>query len=117
MLKETVIDWSMTVWVSNIAGTYGHVSLTPVNDTKFMDICSQWQKFMAKPAKKCHWLWSMTKKSVIDWMYTIYGNSRLIQCLNVSDNAWYVVIGHLGQLFFKWGKILQEKCRMGHDIY
>ena len=38
---------------------------------------SQWQKFMAKLAKKCHWPWSMTKKSVIDWMYTIYGKKRL----------------------------------------
>ena len=70
MLKETVIDWSMTVWVTNIARTYGHVSLTPVNDTKFMDIC-HWLQSMTEiygqtcqkvsltavnDKKKCHWL-------------------------------------------------------------
>ena len=47
-------------------------SMTPNLWTSVID-CSQWQKFMAKPAKKCHWPRSMTKKSVIDWMYTIYG--------------------------------------------
>ena len=36
---------------------------------------SQWQKFMAKLAKKCHWPRSMTKKSVIVWMYTMTKNS------------------------------------------
>ena len=70
MLKETVIDWSMTVWVTNIARTYGHVSLTPVNDNKFMDIC-HWLQSMTEiygqtcqkvsltavnDKKKCHWL-------------------------------------------------------------
>ena len=70
MLKEIVIDWSMTVWVTNIARTYGHVSLTPVNDTKFMDIC-YWLQSMTEiygqtcqkvsltavnDKKKCHWL-------------------------------------------------------------
>ena len=70
MCKETVIDWSMTVWVTNIARTYGHVSLTPVNDTKFMDIC-HWLQSMTEiygqtcqkvsltavnDKKKCHWL-------------------------------------------------------------
>ena len=69
-LLETVIDWSMTVWVTNIARTYGHVSLTPVNDTKFMDIC-HWLQSMTEiygqtcqkvsltavnDKKKCHWL-------------------------------------------------------------
>ena len=67
---ESVIDWSMTVWVTNIARTYGHVSLTPVNDTKFMDIC-HWLQSMTEiygqtcqkvsltavnDKKKCHWL-------------------------------------------------------------
>ena len=90
MLKETVIDWSMTVWVTNIARTYGHVSLTPVNDNKFMDIC-HWLQSMTEiygqtcqkvsltavnDKKKCHWLdvyyiW-------IEWSWQLHDHDKSI---------------------------------------
>ena len=82
----------MTVWVTNIARTYGHVSLTPVNDTKFMDICHWLQSMTEIYGQTCQKV-SLTavndKKSVIDLMYTIYGYLWLSQLLVIINSVCY----------------------------
>ena len=83
MVRKTVIDRTPILF-ELMALCHWLWSMT-WNLWTFVIDCSQWQKFMAKPAKKCHWLRSMTKKSVIDWMYTIYGQSPTLKILSTTQ--------------------------------
>ena len=74
---KIVIDWSMTLFWKALtwqlmAMCHWLQSITRNLWPSVID-CDQWQKNYGQIYKKCHWLRSMTKKSVIDWMYTIYG--------------------------------------------
>ena len=76
LIPESVIDWSMTIfsyghkWLTivNDTRTYGHLSLTLINDTKTYGHLSL---IVVNDNKKCHWLQSMTKKTVIECILSI----------------------------------------------
>ena len=94
---KIVIDWSMTLFWKALtwqlmAMCHWLQSITRNLWPSVID-CDQWQKNYGQSYKNCHWPRSMTKKSVIDWMYTIYGYFGLAsksQELCLSFGKWAI---------------------------